>query len=108
MSVRPREKTDSTTGKISGFGSVIDQIRGVNENTDPLSDNVGKTAKDIALIAKILKKYITSEDKTKDKSSTDGLKTNKICKVYGCIYKGTYDGIIDGLKKYLKTIKLNN
>jgi hypothetical protein len=86
MSIQPRDATKT------GIDSVTNRMK-----NSSISTGVDKSIKELSSIAKIMKGYVTSKEKSTD---SPGIKTNsKICKVYGCIYKGTYNGIIDGLKE---------
>ena len=114
MSVPPRQKTDNGSavpekdGTDTSFRSAIDKITEIYSQTDVFRDDLTKTGKDIAKIAEAMKKYIspnTSVNKDDDDDPQKEAKRNKICKVYGCIYKGTYDGIIDGLKQVAEDSK---
>ena len=107
MSVKPRQTDDNSSQSTATadegnatFREAIDKISEINKNTEVFQDGLAKTGENIAKIAKVMKDYVSSSSDDGDKSEASGeLKTNKICKVYGCIYKGTYDGIIDGLKQ---------
>ena len=98
-----RDSGGSTSGNTSDISGVISAIKVINEKTDVLSDDVSKTVQDTHEMMKVLKKYYESSSK---KDNNDGSvqrdsgngTQNKVCKIYGCIYKGTYDGIVDGLK----------
>lgn len=107
MSISPRSasKTSSTSGNKTnediGLKATIDKIAEINSQTDVFRSDLTKTGQDMAKIAEVMKKYVmTKQSDSKDGDENTGeAKGNKICKVYGCIYKGTYDGIIDGLKQ---------
>ncbi len=105
MSKPARNKTNTGTNTGSNIPStsinqVIDKVKEANRNTGDAKESVEKLSKEISSIAKTMKDYVNRQDNTnKDGDSPVQARTNKICKVYGCIYKGTYDGIIDGLKK---------
>ena len=87
----------SATNKNS-LGSVISRVKDINNETNMGSDDITKSIKDLASIARIMKNYV-NPDKKEEKTSE---KQNKICRVYGCIYQGTYNGIIDGLRQVAK------
>lgn len=104
MSISPRSiSKDGTVTKSSNtIGSAIKELRNINRQSDPARDDIGKTLKDINSIAKVMKDYVT---RSKD-SNNDGLgkgklqhQGNQLNKMYSSVYKGTYEGIIDGLKK---------
>ncbi len=105
MSISPRNKTGATSADTSipstSINQVIDKVKQANNNTETTKEDVDKLSKEISSIAKTMKEYVNRQDTNtnKDGDSPVQARTNKICKVYGCIYKGTYDGIVDGLKK---------
>ena len=113
MSKPPRKITNNSTQTSSNnlntennINSVIEQVKNANNKADTLHDDLRKNAKDVAQIASLMKNYFNGKSKNEDEKDTPiQVKTNKICRVYGCIYKGTYDGIVDGLAKVEKQKK---
>lgn len=110
MSKPARATTSNITGQTSGgteFRNAIDKMREINTKTDILHDGIAKTGKDLANIAKIMNSYVTARKGSNDDTDANVVtKNGKISKMYGSVYKGTYNGIIDGLKKVAKDEKI--
>ncbi len=109
---RPPRGRDNAPGSnqyqqedYNGFSAVLNRVREINDKTDLTRDELSKTRDDIAHLSKSISAFFKARKDEENRLTRDGsLRSSgknggELSQIYDHVYKGTYQGIIDGLAK---------
>jgi hypothetical protein len=91
----PAHEANRTGESLS---TVIEKVKSIGTETKAIQKGIKDTEKEMRSIADTMKQYL-SKDKGKKVEQKTVLGKDSLSKMYNSVYKGTYQGIIDGLAK---------
>jgi hypothetical protein len=80
------------------LNSVIEKVKGISKETGAIQKGIKDTEKEMRTIADTMKQYL-SKDKGRKVEQKTVLGSSSLSQMYNSVYKGTYQGIVDGLTK---------